>query len=68
MAEKKNVVRELIENGRRTGKLTTHEINDALEESAFDVDQLENCMNLWKATASRSWTMSRTPPPRMPLP
>ncbi|MBE5036957.1 RNA polymerase sigma factor RpoD [Subdoligranulum sp. DSM 109015] len=41
MAEKKNVVRELIENGRRTGKLTTHEINDALEESAFDVDQLE---------------------------
>lgn len=41
MAEKKNVVRDLIENGRRTGKLTTHEINDALEESAFDVDQLE---------------------------
>ena len=41
MAEKKNVVRELIENGRRTGKLTTHEINDALEESSFDVDQLE---------------------------
>ena len=41
MAEKKNVVRDLIENGRRAGKLTTHEINDALEESAFDVDQLE---------------------------
>ena len=41
MAEKKNVVRDLIENGRRAGKLTTYEINDALEESAFDVDQLE---------------------------
>ena len=41
MAEKKNVVRDLIENGRRAGKLTTHEINDALEESAFDVDQQE---------------------------
>ena len=41
MAEKKNVIHELIENGRRNGKLTTREINDALEESNFDVDQLE---------------------------
>ncbi|MDD4850877.1 MAG: RNA polymerase sigma factor RpoD [Gemmiger sp.] len=41
MAEKKNVIHELIENGRRNGKLTTREINDAMEESAFDVDQLE---------------------------
>ena len=61
MAEKKNVVRDLIENGRRAGKLTTHEINDALEESAFDVDQLE-------ATASRSWTTNRMTLLRMPAP
>jgi RNA polymerase primary sigma factor len=41
MAEKKNVIHELIENGKRNGKLTTREINDALEESNFDVDQLD---------------------------
>ncbi|MGN0974733.1 MAG: RNA polymerase sigma factor RpoD, partial [Gemmiger sp.] len=41
MADKKNVIHELIENGKRNGKLTTHEINDALEESNFDVEQLE---------------------------
>ena len=41
MAEKKNVIHDLIESGRRNGKLTTREINDALEESAFDVDQLD---------------------------
>ena len=39
--EKKNVIHDLIETGRRNGKLTTREINDALEESSFDVDQLE---------------------------
>ena len=41
MAEKKNAVRELIENGRRNGKVTASEINDAMEDSSFDVDQME---------------------------
>ncbi|WP_294496383.1 RNA polymerase sigma factor RpoD [uncultured Gemmiger sp.] len=41
MAEKKNAVRELIENGRRNGKVTAREINDAMEDSSFDVDQME---------------------------
>ena len=30
MAEKKNLIRELIETGKRNGKLTTKEINDVL--------------------------------------
>ena len=41
MAEKKNVIRELIETGKRNGKLTTKEINDAIEESGFDVEQID---------------------------
>ena len=41
MAEKKNAVRELIENGRRNGKVTASEINDAMEDSSFDGDQME---------------------------
>ena len=41
MAEKKNLIRELIETGKRNGKLTTKEINDAIEESGFDVEQID---------------------------
>ena len=41
MAEKKNVIRELIEAGKRNGKLTSKEINDAIEESGFDVEQID---------------------------
>lgn len=41
MAEKRNTIRELIETGRRNGKLTTKEINDALEEINFDVEQVD---------------------------
>ena len=37
MAEKKNVIKELIETGKRNGKVTTKEISDALEEIGFDV-------------------------------
>ena len=40
MAEK-NVVKELIEQGKAKGKLTTTEINDALEETDFDVEQVD---------------------------
>ena len=40
MAEK-NVVHELIEQGKAKGKLTTTEINDALEELNFDVEDVD---------------------------
>ncbi|MEA5051563.1 MAG: RNA polymerase sigma factor RpoD [Oscillospiraceae bacterium] len=42
MAEgKKNLIKDLIERGKRTGKLTTKEINDVLEEMDFDVEQVD---------------------------
>ncbi len=41
MAEKKNVLRELLENGKRNGKLTSKELTDAIEESGFDVEQMD---------------------------
>ena len=41
MAEKKNSIHELIENGRRNGKVTASEINDVMEDGSFDVDQME---------------------------
>lgn len=41
MAEKRNTIRELIEAGKRNGRLTTKEINDALEEINFDVEQVD---------------------------
>ncbi|MDY2694318.1 RNA polymerase sigma factor RpoD [Gemmiger sp.] len=43
MAEKKDPVRSLIETGRRAGKLTNTEIDDAMEESGhvLDVEAME---------------------------
>ena len=43
MAEKKDSIRNLIEQGRRAGKLTSTEISDAMEESSrvFDAEQIE---------------------------
>ena len=43
MAEKKDPIRTLIEQGRRAGKLTNSEIGDAMEESGhgLDVEQME---------------------------
>ena len=43
MAEKKDPIRSLIENGRRNGKLTNTEIGDAMEENGhvLDVEQME---------------------------
>ncbi len=50
MDNKKNSIDALMEQGKATGKLTTKEITDALEEFDFDVDQLnsfyDNCENL----------------------
>ena len=41
LQDKKTVIRELIEMGKAKGKLTTKEINDALEELDFDVEQVD---------------------------
>lgn len=41
MAEKKITIRELIETGKRNGKLTTKEINDAIDDTGFDVEQID---------------------------
>ena len=43
MAEKKDPIRALVENGRRVGKLTSSEVADAMEESGhgMDVEQME---------------------------
>ncbi|MCI6639954.1 MAG: RNA polymerase sigma factor RpoD [Pygmaiobacter massiliensis] len=42
MAEKKNALKELLENGKRNGKVTTKEISDVLEEIGFEaVDQVD---------------------------
>lgn len=50
MSDKKMAFENLMEHGKLTGKLTTKEITDALEESDFDSDQMdsfyENCSNL----------------------
>ncbi len=39
--DKKNLLSDLIEQGKTKGKLTTKEINDVLEELDFDVDQVD---------------------------
>ena len=36
MADKKNAVAELFEQGKTSGKLTTQEINDAIEDLDYD--------------------------------
>lgn len=43
MAEKKDSIRNLIEQGHRAGKLTSTEISDAMEESSrvIDAEQME---------------------------
>ena len=39
--DKKAVLHDLIESGKVKGKITTKELNDALEELDFDVDQVD---------------------------
>ena len=41
MADKRSIIHDLIEKGKKSGKLTTKEISDALEELDFDVEELE---------------------------
>ena len=48
--EKKNTIDELMEQGRREGKLTAKEITDVLEAMNFNVEQMDkfydDCANL----------------------
>ena len=44
--EKKAVLKELLENGKAKGKLTTKEISDALEELDYDVEQVDKMYDL----------------------
>ncbi|HPR39883.1 MAG TPA: RNA polymerase sigma factor RpoD [Oscillospiraceae bacterium] len=46
MAEKKNGLGELLENGKNKGKLTTKEITDFLEEQDYDVEQVDKLYDL----------------------
>ena len=41
MSEKKNVITGLVEQGKRNQKVSTREINDALEELNFDVEMVD---------------------------
>lgn len=40
-SKKTILIKELIEQGKKRGKLTTKEINDVLEETDFDVEQVD---------------------------
>ncbi|MDD6826350.1 MAG: RNA polymerase sigma factor RpoD [Oscillospiraceae bacterium] len=42
MASEKKTIESLLEQGKATGKLTTKEITDVLEETDFDVDQMDS--------------------------
>ncbi len=48
MAEKKMGLKELLENGKRTGKVTTKELYEAMEESNFDVEKIDQIYSLFE--------------------
>ncbi|MCD7733450.1 MAG: RNA polymerase sigma factor RpoD [Oscillospiraceae bacterium] len=41
MSDKKNVIDSLIETGKASGKLSTQQITDALEDAGFDAEQID---------------------------
>lgn len=41
MSDKKNVIDSLIETGKASGKLSTQQITDALEDADFDAEQID---------------------------
>ncbi|MEA5011570.1 MAG: RNA polymerase sigma factor RpoD [Angelakisella sp.] len=47
--DKKGVIRELLEQGKAKGKLTTKEITDALEELDFDVEQVDKLYDTFES-------------------
>jgi len=48
-ADKKVAIKELLESGKAKGRLTTKEINDALEELDFDVEQMDKLYDTMEA-------------------
>ncbi|MEG1381768.1 MAG: sigma-70 factor domain-containing protein, partial [Ruthenibacterium sp.] len=46
MADKKTIITNLIETGKRNTKVTTKEINDALEEIGFEVELVDRLYEL----------------------
>lgn len=63
MAEKKNVIKELIDTGKRNGKVTTKEISDALEEIGFDV--VEQVDKLYEMLESHNIEIVDEPDPEV---
>ena len=63
MAEKKNVIKDLIETGKRNGKVTTKEISDALEEIGFDV--VEQVAKLYEMLESHNIEIVDEPDPEV---
>ena len=47
--DKKQVLKELLESGKQKGRLTTKEISDALEELAYDVEQVDKLYDTFEA-------------------
>ena len=47
--DRKSAIRELIEQGKAKGKLTTKEINDVLEELDYDVEQMDKLYDTLEA-------------------
>ena len=49
MADKKVILKDLIELGKSKGKLSTKEINDALEELDYDVEQVDKLYDTFES-------------------
>ncbi len=49
MADKKTILKDLIEQGKARGKLSTKEINDALEELDYDVEQVDKLYDTFES-------------------
>lgn len=48
--DKKTVLKDLLENGKLKGRLTTKEINDALEEMDYDVEQVDKIYDILESS------------------
>lgn len=49
MSDKKNVIDSLIETGKASGKLSTQQITDALEDADFDAEQIDKFYDVCSA-------------------
>ena len=69
MAEKKDSIRNLIEQGRRAGKLTSTEISDAMEESSrvIDAEQMEKLYEELESNGIEVWMMTPLICPLWPI-